>query len=167
MRFRRLAAHCCIALWALGMNAVAAPALPAEVLAAMRDSGVPARHFGFYAQPVDATPTGDSVAIASMNAEQPFLLASTTKVVTSLAALDLLGPAHPWPLSAFTTAPVQGSQLKGDLLIVGRRHAISADELRRWFVQMHAEGLSAVAGNIVLIRAGKSGLSSAALCAPP
>jgi D-alanyl-D-alanine carboxypeptidase/D-alanyl-D-alanine-endopeptidase (penicillin-binding protein 4) len=150
MRFRRLAAHCCFALWALGMNAVAAPALPAEVLAAMRDSGVPARHFGFYAQPVDATSTGDSVAIASMNAEQPFLLASTTKVVTSLAALDLLGPAHPWPLSAFTTAPVQGGQLKGDLVIVGRRHAISADELRRWFVQMHAEGLTAVNGNIVL-----------------
>lgn len=150
MTFRRLAAHCCIALWALGMNAVAAPALPAEVLAAMRDSGVPARHFGFYAQPVDATQTGDSVAIASMNAEQPFLLASTTKVVTSLAALDLLGPAHPWPLSAFTTAPVQGGQLKGDLVIAGRRHAISADELRRWFVQMHAEGLSAVTGNIVL-----------------
>lgn len=152
MKFRRPAALCCIALWASGMNAVAEPAMPAEVLAAVRDSGVPARHFGFYAQPVDATPTGDSVAIASLNAEQPFLLASTTKVVTSLAALDLLGPAYPWPLSAFTTAPVQGGQLmgKGDLLIDGRRHAISADELHRWFVQMHAEGLTAVNGNIVL-----------------
>jgi len=151
MGFRRLAAYCGIALWALGMNAAAAPALPAEVLAAMRDSGVPERSFGFYAQPVDQTSAGDAVAIASMNAEQPFLLASTTKVVTSLAALDLLGPAYPWPLNAFASAPVQDGQLKGDLVISGRRHAISADELRRWFAQMHAEGLSAVAGNIVLV----------------
>ena len=150
MGFRRLAAHLCIALWALGTNAVAAPVLPAEVLAAMRDSGVPARHFGFYAQPVDKTQANDAAAIISLNSEQPFLLASTTKVVTSLAALDLLGPAYPWPLSAFTTAAVRDGQLKGDLVIVGRRHAISADELRRWFVQMHAEGLSAVTGNIVL-----------------
>jgi D-alanyl-D-alanine carboxypeptidase/D-alanyl-D-alanine-endopeptidase (penicillin-binding protein 4) len=152
MKFRRPAALCCIALWALGMNAVAAPAMPAEVLAAVRESGVPARYFGFYAQPVDAAPAGDSEAIASMNAEQPFLLASTAKVVTSLAALDLLGPAYPWPLNAFTTAPVQGGQMKGrgDLVIDGRRHAISADELSRWFVQMHAEGLTAVTGNIVL-----------------
>ena len=150
MKFRRLATLCCIALWALGMNALAAPALPAEVLAAMRDSGVPERSFGFYAQPVDKTQADDAAAIVSMNAEQPFLLASTTKVVTSLAALDLLGPSYPWPLSAFTTAPVQGGQMKGNLVIAGRRHAISADELSRWFVQMHAEGLSAVTGNIVL-----------------
>lgn len=150
MKFRRLVAHCCIALWAFGMNAVAAPPLPAEVLAAMRDSGVPERSFGFYAQPVDKTQANDAAAITSMNAEQAFLLASTTKVVTSLAALDLLGPAHPWPLRAFTTAPVREGQLNGDLVIDGRRHAISADELRRWFVQMRAEGLTAVMGNIVL-----------------
>ena len=141
-------------LWCLILNgfaalAMAAPPMPAEVMAAMRDSGVPTRNFGFYAQPVEKT-EANAAAFASMNAEQAFLLASTTKVVTSLAALDLLGPAYPWPLHAYATAPVREGQLRGDLVIVGGRHPISADELRRWFVQMRSEGLQGVTGRIVL-----------------
>ncbi len=123
--------------------------MPAEVMAAVRESGVPSRSFGFYAQPVEGTDL-NALAFASLNADQAFLLASTTKVVTSLAALDLLGPAHPWPLSAYATAPVRDGQLRGDLVIAGGRHPISVDELRRWFVQMHAEGLQGVTGRIVL-----------------
>ena len=81
---------------------------------------------------------------------EPFLLASTTKVVTSLAALDLLGPRHRWRTSAYATGPVVGGRLAGDLVIVGGPVGLTGNELRRWFRQMRAEGLETIAGNIVL-----------------
>ena len=52
MNTRLLAALSCLAASVFSALAVAAPPMPAEVLAAVRDSGVPLRHFGFYAQPV-------------------------------------------------------------------------------------------------------------------
>jgi D-alanyl-D-alanine carboxypeptidase/D-alanyl-D-alanine-endopeptidase (penicillin-binding protein 4) len=127
---------------------------PTEVMAAVRESGLPVRSFGFYAREVetaspDAAGNGPS-ALFSLNAEQPFLLASTTKVVTSLAALDLLGPTHSWPLRAFATGQVVDGRLTGDLVIAGNRHAITAADLGRWFAQMRGEGLTAISGQIVL-----------------
>jgi D-alanyl-D-alanine carboxypeptidase/D-alanyl-D-alanine-endopeptidase (penicillin-binding protein 4) len=144
-----------ILLW-VGALAMAVPAraagpLPATVMAAVRESGVPLGNFGFHAQPVDTTDAADAKPLASLNAEQPFLLASTTKVVTSLAALGLLGAAHPSPLRAYASAPLRDGHLTGNLVIVGYRHAISAAELGRWFAQMHAQGLHSIKGQIVLL----------------
>lgn len=128
----------------------AAKPMAPEVLAALRESGVPLTSFGFYARPVEKAGDDGADPLASMNAEQTFLLASTTKVVTSLAALDLLGPAYSWPLLARATGPLVNGLLRGDLVIAGNRHTISADELRRWFQQMRAEGLRAIQGQLVL-----------------
>ena len=140
----------CVSAW-LGCTAVhAAEPMAPEVMAALRESGVPLKSFGFYAQPVEQVPQGSGPVLASMNEEQTFLLASTTKVVTSLAALDLLGPAHSWPLRAYATRPVVGGQLRGDLVIAGNRHTITAAELRQWFQQMRAEGLQSIQGQLVL-----------------
>ncbi|OYU00571.1 MAG: hypothetical protein CFE40_04625 [Burkholderiales bacterium PBB1] len=138
-------------------GAGAADPMPSEVMAAMRESGVPLKSFGFYARPVERAERGDRTddtqavkPLASLNAEQTFLLASTTKVVTSLAALDLLGPTHLWPLRAHATGPVVNGQLRGDLVIAGNRHPITADEMRLWFKQMRAEGLQSISGQLVL-----------------
>ena len=64
-------------------NAPAAATLPPEVAATLGASGLPLTSFGLQVQPVDGNSTG---ALASLNADRPFLLASTTKLVTSLAA---------------------------------------------------------------------------------
>jgi len=155
---RAFAAAC----WAVGLAATASPmapagppdaavgdaALPPELMAAVRASGLPAGGFGFHAQPVDGA---DAPVLASWNAEQPFLMASTAKIVTSLAALDLLGSGHRWRTRAFATTAPSGGRLNGDLVIAGGAGAgLTPDELRRWFRQMHADGLTAIRGRIVL-----------------
>ena len=147
---------CALAALACAVTHAAQPMAP-EVMAAMRDSGVPLKSFGFYARSVEGGDKPDrsdsgqpAKPLASLNAEQTFWLASTTKVVTSLAALDLLGPTHLWPLSAHATGPVINGQLRGDLVIAGNRHPITADELRLWFKQMRAEGLRSINGQLVL-----------------
>jgi D-alanyl-D-alanine carboxypeptidase/D-alanyl-D-alanine-endopeptidase (penicillin-binding protein 4) len=128
--------------------AVASLMPPAGVMAALRQAGLPASSLGFYAREV-ASPR----PLAALNEEQPFVLASTTKVVTSLAALDLLGPNFRWRTYAYAQGPLIDGRLAGDLLIVGGGDArLGTDDLRQWFVQMRERGLREIAGNIVLDR---------------
>ena len=115
----------------------AAGALPPAVAAILRGSGLPTTSFAFDVRAVDGI---DAAPLVAFHAEQPFLLASTTKVVTSLAALDLLGPRHRWRTSAYATGPLVGGRLGGDLVIVGGPVGLTGNELRRWFRQMRAEG---------------------------
>jgi len=132
----------------LGASAAsAAPPMPSGVTAALRTSGLPTSSFGIDIRPVDA---GDDDALFALNAEQDFLLASTTKLVTSLAALDLLGPDHRWRTGAAATGPVANGRLSGDLVISGGAVGLTAAELLRWFKQMRAQGLGEIGGNIVL-----------------
>lgn len=147
---------CALVALACAVAHAAEPMAP-EVMAAMRDSGVPLKSFGFYARSVEQGEKPDrpgsaqgAKPLAALNAEQTFWLASTTKVVTSLAALDLLGPTHLWPLRAHATGPVVNGQLQGNLVIAGNRHPITVDELRLWFKQMRAEGLRSIGGQLVL-----------------
>jgi serine-type D-Ala-D-Ala carboxypeptidase/endopeptidase (penicillin-binding protein 4) len=128
--------------------AVTAISQPSSVMAALRHAGLPVSSLGFYVREVDSPrPT------TALNEEQPFVLASTTKVVTSLAALDLLGQNFRWRTYAYAKGEVVGGKLAGDLLIVGGGDArLTSDGLREWFATIRARGLREISGNIVLDR---------------
>ena len=80
-------------------------------------------------------------------------MASTTKIVTSLAALDLLGPYYRWRTSAFVLGTLADGKLVGDLLIVGGGNAqLTSTALAAWFQRMHDQGLHEIEGDIVLDR---------------
>lgn len=128
--------------------ALAVPDQPSSVLAALRHAGLPASSLGFYVRQVDSTNP-----MTALNEEHSFVLASTTKVVTSLAALDLLGPNFRWRTYAYAQGDVVNGRLAGDLLIVGGGDArLSTDELREWFGTIRARGLREIGGSIVLDR---------------
>jgi len=117
-------------------------------MAALRVAGLPASSLGFYARPVDS-----AQPLAAFNEEQVFVLASTSKVVTSLAALDLLGQDFHWRTHAYARGALVDGRLAGDLLIVGGGDArLSSEELLHWFAQMRERGLRQIDGNIVLDR---------------
>ena len=124
-----------------------AAALPPAVASILRASGLPASSFAVSVRSVE---TPDVPPLLAFNAEQPFLLASTTKLVTSLAALDLLGPDHRWRTTAYATGTVAAGRLAGDLVISGGPVGLTGNELRRWFAQMRADGVRTITGNIVL-----------------
>jgi len=125
-----------------------APVLPPPVARAIAASGLPPTSFGLYAQEV----IGPNIVLA-LNAEQPYTMASTTKIVTSLAALDLLGPYYRWHTSAFTLGTLADGKLAGDLLIVGGGNAqLTSSALAAWFRRMHDQGLREIDGDIVLDR---------------
>ena len=123
--------------------------LPAPVQELVESSGLPSTCFGLHAQQVGRA----ARAFISLNAHQPFQMASTTKLVTALAALDLLGAEYRWRTHAFLDGSLNDGRLLGDLVIVGGGDAsLSSDALRAWFEQMVARGLREVWGDIVLDR---------------
>ena len=114
----------------------------------LRASGLPLSSFGAYVRPIDS-----ETPLVAINPESSYAMASTTKVVTSLAALDLLGVNFRWRTFAFLRGTLVEGTLLGDLLIVGGGDArLTSAELRDWFGQLRAQGLQRIAGNIVLDR---------------
>lgn len=70
--------------------------LPKEVADGLRSAGVPLSDVGVVVQEV-----GASRPSLTMNSHQPLNPASTMKLVTTYAALELLGPAYRWKTEAY------------------------------------------------------------------
>ncbi len=114
----------------------------------LRASGLPLASFGAFVRTVDS-----ETPLVAVNPEGSYAMASTTKVVTSLAALDLLGVDFRWRTFAFLHGALVDGTLLGDLLIVGGGDArLTSAELRDWFAQLRSQGLKRIAGDIVLDR---------------
>jgi serine-type D-Ala-D-Ala carboxypeptidase/endopeptidase (penicillin-binding protein 4) len=110
--------------------------------------GLPLASLGLCVAPVEAGPT-----VAALNADRPFVMASTAKIVTSLAALQLLGERWRWRTQAIATGPIIDGRLLGDLLIVGGGDPrLSMAELRRWLQELRNGGLRDVRGDLVVDR---------------
>lgn len=125
----------------------AAAALPAPLRAIVAASGLPDTAVGLHIQAVAAA----AAPLASLNAEHAYQLASTAKIVTTLAAFDLLGPGYCWRTRAYLDGVLRQGRLLGDLVIQGGGDArLNADELRQWFVRLHEQGVHDVLGDIVL-----------------
>jgi serine-type D-Ala-D-Ala carboxypeptidase/endopeptidase (penicillin-binding protein 4) len=83
-------------LFALACTFGAAAELPRPVLQALKSAGIPARSVGAVVQEVGAArPTVAHEALDTMNP------ASVMKLVTTYAALELLGPAYRWRTEAY------------------------------------------------------------------
>jgi serine-type D-Ala-D-Ala carboxypeptidase/endopeptidase (penicillin-binding protein 4) len=77
--------------------------------------------------------------------------ASTMKVLTTYAALELLGPAYTWVTRAYATGPVRNGVLEGDLVLVGGGDPYLTTE--RWwsFVSgIRQTGITKIRGDIVI-----------------
>src|SRR5262247_3718494 len=115
------------ALLALGTHGLVQGAqLPPAVSRAMASVGVPAQHVSIYVR--DA---GTNEVVVDVNSETPRSPASTIKVLTTFAALDMLGPAYTWKTHAYLGGPLANGVLDGDLILVGEGDPFMTSE--RWW----------------------------------
>lgn len=140
--FRLLAGLLLIGL-ALGARAAE---LPAAFIAALDDAGIPLDRVAVVVQPL-----GASGPLVSHNAEAALNPASTMKLVTSFAALDVLGPTHTWTTTLWATGPLAGGVLDGDLVIAGHGDPTLTLE-RMWLLQreLRAHGVRHIRGGLRL-----------------
>ncbi|MFM2346027.1 MAG: D-alanyl-D-alanine carboxypeptidase/D-alanyl-D-alanine-endopeptidase [Pseudomonadota bacterium] len=122
--------------------------LPAPLRQMLEASGLPLESFGLHMQPLDG-----GAAVLSWQAGRAFVLASTSKLLTSMAALDLLGPGYRWRTRAYLSGPLTQGRLLGDLVIRGGGDAmLTSADLLQWFREIQAQGLREVWGDIVINR---------------
>lgn len=120
--------------------------LPANVTQALRKAGIPASAVGAYAQEVVAGRT-----LVSSNALAPLNPASTLKLVTTQAALQLLGPTYTWKTAAYATGAQRGDMLDGDLVIRGGGDPrFNVESLWLFLRQIREKGIRQIGGDLVL-----------------
>ena len=84
---------------------------------------------------------------------QPMNPASTMKLVTTFAGLELLGPDYRWQTEAYADGPIVAGVLSGDLVLKGRGDPkITIEQFRELVARVRASGLAAIRGDLVLDR---------------
>jgi D-alanyl-D-alanine carboxypeptidase/D-alanyl-D-alanine-endopeptidase (penicillin-binding protein 4) len=134
----------CAALASTG--AASAPAVPAPVARALAASRLAPSAESFAVLDVES-----GRVVAQLNGETPRSPASTMKLVTTFASLDLLGPAYTWHTDALVHGFLTQGVLQGDLILKGGGDPYMT--LERWwsFVRaLRTKGVSAIHGDIVI-----------------
>jgi D-alanyl-D-alanine carboxypeptidase/D-alanyl-D-alanine-endopeptidase (penicillin-binding protein 4) len=127
----------------------AAAELPAAVSAALKEAGIPLRNVAVVVQGVDS-----ETALIRFNARQAMNPASTMKLVTTYAALELLGPSYTWKTEALGDRAAPGvASMSGNLYLRGSGDPRLALE-QFWLLlrQLRARGVSDIGGDLVLDR---------------
>ncbi|MDG2089919.1 MAG: D-alanyl-D-alanine carboxypeptidase/D-alanyl-D-alanine-endopeptidase [Gammaproteobacteria bacterium] len=120
--------------------------IPENVDVVIDGHDLPESSFSFMVQEI-----GASVPILAHNADTPFNPASSIKTLTTLAALDTLGPAFNWQTELYALGPVSDGVLEGDLLMKGGGDPfLVEDQLRNMLKALQRTGIEHITGNLIL-----------------
>ena len=122
--------------------------LPEPVAHALRAAQVPASALGVMIVPLSS----GGVAFSS-NDQVPMNPASTMKIVTTMAGLELLGSQYTWRTDALATAPLVAGVLEGDLFLRGSGDpALVIENLWLLVQRIRGAGVREIRGDVVLDR---------------
>jgi serine-type D-Ala-D-Ala carboxypeptidase/endopeptidase (penicillin-binding protein 4) len=138
--------------FSLTCAADAAPRLPPEVHAALARAQIPPEALVVLVQDAGASRTR-----LAWQADLPINPASLTKLVTTYAALDLLGPAWTWVTPVWLQGSVSDGVLEGNLVIKGSGDPKLVLE-RLWLLLRRVQqmGVREIRGDIVVDRSAFS-----------
>ena len=121
---------------------------PAPVAAALAQAGVPESSVGIYVH--DLT---NNRPIVAVGIDRSFNPASVIKLVTTFAALEILGPAYTWKTEAYVDGILNGDRLDGNLVLKGYGDPKLTLENFWLFVRdLRNRGLREISGDLVLDR---------------
>lgn len=127
---------------------LSAQELPLTVSDALKRASIPLNAVGAFVQETN----GGKILVAS-NTAAPFNPASTMKLVTTNAALELLGPTFTWKTQAYANGAQSGDILQGDLIIKGGGDPkLVLENFWLFLRQIRAKGIREIRGNLILDR---------------
>ena len=126
------------------ISAYAEP-LPTTVVKALQQADIPQSAVGVYVREIDSTK-----ADIAHRADEAMNPASAMKLVTTYAALELLGPAYTWKTDVFATG-MKGDAVSGNLYLQG--HGDPALTLEDFWLMLRAlrqHGVRLIKGDLIL-----------------
>ena len=139
----------------LSHGAVAQSSIPIGVEQAIKRSGIPKDSISIAvsAIPSAANPKPGSRQILNWRDEVAMNPASTIKLLTTLVALDILGPKYRWKTELFTDGAIKNGTLKGNIYFVGHGDPKwIPEELDRLTKQLRDLGIQRIDGNLIFDR---------------
>ena len=144
--------RCCLALFVVllvapsGAVLAAEDFLPAGVRSVLDVRNVPDDTLSIYVEDLES---GD--AVLEWYPDEPRNPASTMKLLTTLVALDVLGPAYRWKTDVYALGDIVDGRLEGDLLLKGYGDPFLVTE-RAWQMlrRIRHEGIEEIAGDLLL-----------------
>ena len=136
-----------LGLWACAWAVVSsAQGLPASVQRALEQARLPAQ-----ALHVVVAPAQGGAPVVRWGAEQAVNPASLMKLITTSAALEMLGPTYVWRTVVSTDGVVSEGVLRGNLYVQGRGDPKWVAE-RLWLLlrRVQAMGITRIQGDVVL-----------------
>lgn len=126
-------------------------ALPESVLTALNKAGVSSNNVSVYVQALPAKPAQIKAPLVNFQATQALNPASTMKLVTSYAALALLGPNYSWKTDVYYDGVVDNGVLEGNLYLKGYGDPqFSQDDFQRLLKRVYDSGIVSIAGDVVI-----------------
>lgn len=122
--------------------------LPQPMGMGLSQLAIPSTSVGLYVQDVES-----GKLLAAFNSSAPFNPASLMKLVTTNAALDVLGPTFTWKTQAYANGTIVGDTLQGDLIIKGSGDPkLVLENLWMFLRRLRANGIREISGNLQLDR---------------
>ncbi|PKO47374.1 MAG: D-alanyl-D-alanine carboxypeptidase/D-alanyl-D-alanine-endopeptidase [Betaproteobacteria bacterium HGW-Betaproteobacteria-22] len=120
--------------------------LPPDVSGALKKAGIPTQNVAIYIRPVNA-----EAPLLEHNATQSMNPASVMKLVTTNAALELLGPTYRWKTEVYSNGTLENELLNGDLIIKGYGDpAFKAQDLWRMLQRLRQLGIKNIHGDLII-----------------
>ena len=122
--------------------------LPAPVASALAQAEIPEHAASFYVHEI-----GAQRPLLAVGSTRPMNPASSIKLVTAYAALELLGPAFQWVTEAQTAGALSNGVLEGDLVLKGRGDPkLTLENFWLLLRSLRGRGLREIRGDLVLDR---------------
>jgi D-alanyl-D-alanine carboxypeptidase/D-alanyl-D-alanine-endopeptidase (penicillin-binding protein 4) len=120
--------------------------LPPSVREALRQANIPVGSIGVVVREVSSP-----VPLIQINGTRGMNPASTMKLLTTYAALELLGPAYTWKTEAYLDGTLANGVLNGNLAIKGYGNPkMNAEHLWLWLRELRNRGLKEISGDLIL-----------------
>ncbi len=127
---------------------VFAAELPQPILEALQRAQIPESALALYVQ--DVSQPAPALSFNATRAMQP---ASVMKLLTTDAALEVLGPAYQWKTEVYTNGAQKKGRLNGDLVFKGYGDPkITLEAFWLMLRDLRQKGLKNIRGNLVLDR---------------
>jgi len=132
----------------VAFSGTALAALPPPLAKAFRAAGVPPDAVALVVQE-----TGAVQPLIAHDAAKPMNPASVMKLVTTFAALELLGPDYRWTTDAYLDGKLDNGVLHGNLVLKGHGDPkITVEQWQAFMTTLTMRGLIAIDGDLVLDR---------------
>jgi serine-type D-Ala-D-Ala carboxypeptidase/endopeptidase (penicillin-binding protein 4) len=120
--------------------------LPDEVAGILKKHDIPLEAVGLVVRRVDQPD-----ALIRVNSEKALNPASVMKLVTTLAALEILGPAYTWKTRYFLDGKLSDGELTGNLVLKGDGDPyLVTEQLLYQLSALRGRGLQKISGDLII-----------------